>query len=146
MELFKVSDIYYHESKLQFGNKTTQALVSEIGNINLDEVTLKSPISDFLNDFQPSKSKTEFEQQLKILEKGVVHNGYFYSTLVPVKINSAYVFRSIAFSPVRKFRGGHFWHQDLIISFKIIGLEDDGSIIFIWKKLREKSAPYIEDK
>lgn len=141
---FIKSDIYFNGGSLLFGNESTQSIVSEIGDVNLNEVTLTSPAGKFLVDFKPSKSKTKFQQQTKILEKGVTANGYLYSTFVPVKLNSSYIFRSIAFSS--ELYSGDFWNTDLYIAFKIVGQEDDGSIIFIWKKLKEKRAPYLANK
>lgn len=146
LNLFKESDIYYNKNTLLFGNETTQSIVSEIGEVNLNEINLKSPANKFLNGFKPSGSKTEFQQQTKILEKGITANGYLYSTFAPVKLNSAYVFRSITFSPIRPSSRFLFWNRDLIIALKIIGQENDGSIVFIWKKLKDKSAPYLENK
>ncbi|NJM53833.1 MAG: hypothetical protein HC846_10860, partial [Blastocatellia bacterium] len=146
LNLFKESDIYYNKNTLLFGNETTQSIVSKIGDTDLNEINLKSPASKFLTDFKPSRSKTEFQQQTRVLEKGIVANGYIYSTFAPVKLNSAYIFRSITFSPVRTSSRFTFWNTDLIIAFKIVGQETDGSIVFIWKKLKEKSAPYLENK
>lgn len=142
--LFEKSDIYFNGNNLLFGNESTQSLISEIGDVDLDEVTLKSPAGKFLTDFKPGRSKTEFQRQTKMLEKGVTANGYLYSTFVPVKLNSSYIFRSIAFSS--ESSPGYFWNTDLYVAFKIVGREDDGSIIFIWKKLKEKQAPYLENK
>jgi hypothetical protein len=146
LNLFKESDIHYIGNSLLFGNENTQSLVTEIGDVNLEEINLKSPAGKFLTDFKPSRSTTEFQQQTKILEKGVTNNDFLYSTFAPVKLNSVYVFRSIAFSPIPKISPVLFWNKDLFVVFKIVGQENDGSIIFIWKKLKEKSAPYLENR
>lgn len=147
LDLFKDTDIYLSGNSFYFGNESTQSIVSEIGDIDSNEITAKSPVSKILSKFKPSRTKTELRQQRKILEKGITENGYFYSNFAPVKNNSVYVFRSITFSP---FKNGisyrNFWHKDLLAVFKVVGREADGSIIFIWKKLKEENSPYLKDK
>lgn len=147
LNLFNEADIYYNGNSFYFGNESTQSIVSEIGDADINEINAKSPVSKVLTKFKPSRTKTELQQQRKILEKGITENGYFYSNFASVKNNSVYVFRSITFS---RFRNGSqskvFWNTDLLGFFKVVGKEDDGSIVFIWKKLKEENAPYLKDK
>jgi hypothetical protein len=144
--LFKDADIYYNGNSLLFGNENTQSIVSEIGEVNFEEVTLEAPVGKFLTKFKPSRTKTEFQQQTKILQKGINDNGLLYANFSAVNLNSVYIFRSITFSESNPPNRFAFWNRDLLVGFKIVGRGDDGSIIFIWKKLKEKTAPYLENK
>lgn len=147
LNLFNEADIYYNGNSFYFGNESTQSIVSEIGDADINEINAKSPVSKVLTKFKPSRTKTELQQQRKILEKGITENGYFYSNFASVKNNSVYVFRSITFSPFRNSSPSKvFWNTDLLGVFKVVGKEDDGSIVFIWKKLKEENAPYLKDK
>lgn len=141
--LFESADIYYNDEKIIVGSAYTQSVISEIGNIELETLDSKSDAFNFLRSFKPSKSNKDIKAQNKVLGGGIKSNGYTYSNSVPVKLNSTYVFRSIAFS-VMVYPA--FWQNDILAAFKIVGKEDDGSIIFIWKNLKQKESPSLKIK
>jgi hypothetical protein len=136
------SDIHFAEDKFVVGNETTQDIISNIGEVSLEELNLKSDVLKFLVDFKPAGTKSKFKLQKNVLESGTTENGYLYSTSTQVKLNNTYVLRSIAY--YKKYPD--FWNRDLLIAFKIIGQEQDGSIVILWKKLKDKEAPLLKGK
>lgn len=134
------SDIHFTDDKFIVGNKTTLDIISNIGDVNLEKIDLKSPALTFLADIKPSKTKSEFDLQKKALEKGINENGYLYSDSAPVRLNDTYILRSIA------YHSGYrsFWNTDHLIAFKVVGREKDGSVVILWKKLKEKGAPFLK--
>jgi hypothetical protein len=139
------SDIHFVENKFIVGNKTIQDIISDIGEVDLTDNIAKSDSLKFLTELKPSKTTEQLRAQNQIFEKGVKSNGYFYSSSVPVKLNSTYVLRSIAYHKrYQEFK--NFWNTDLLLAFKVVGQEKDGSVIILWKKLKEKNAPVLKDK
>lgn len=138
------SDIHFADGKLIVGNDLTLDIISEIGETDFSNVTSKSEAFKFLTEFKPAQTKSELASQKRTLEKGINSGGYLYSTAAPVKLDSNYILRSVAYSPSPKYTG--FWNTDILVAFKIVGQEKDGSIIFIWKKLKQKDAPYLKNK
>jgi hypothetical protein len=136
------AEIHYIDNKFVVGNDSTQAIISEIGEASLADVNLKSEAFGFLRDFKPAKTKIKLAQQTAELEKGIAGGGFTYSNSAQVKLNSVYVMRTIAF----KDQYGNFWNKDIYVAFQVVGREKDGSVVFIWKKLKEKDAPYLRDK
>lgn len=137
------ADMYYTDEKMMVGNRLTQSIISDAGNLDIETLDLKSEAFSFIKSFKPSKNIKDVEIKNKILENGIKSNGYTYSNTVPIKLNSTYVLRSIAFSNMTT---PAFWNTDIYVAFKVVGKEDDGSIIFIWKKLKQKKSPTLELK
>lgn len=136
------SDIYYIGDKLVVGNHLTQDIIGNVGDVNLEDVTLESDGVKFLRNYKPSDTATKLGLQKQTFAKGVSENDYSYSSSAPVKLNDTYVLRSIAYYQEYK----SFWNTDLLAAFKIVGQEKDGTIIILWKKLKQKDAPDLRDK
>ncbi len=139
-----LSDIHFVGDKLIVGNEHTQDIICNIGEVELAEINAKSEALKFLTDFKPGKTITQVKSQNEKLKKGVGINNYNYSTLATVKLNNTYVLRSIAYK--RFFDSQTFWTTDQLVVFKIVGQEADGSIIILWRKLKEKNAPFLKEK
>ena len=137
-----MSDIHFVGDKFVVGNYLTEDIISDIGDVNLDEVNLKSEAFKFLKDYKPAEKMSELAARTAALEKGISSSGFFYSNSALVKLNSVYVLRSIA------YRGQYrsFWNTDDFIVFKVVGREPDGSVVFVWKRLRSKDAPELGEK
>ena len=80
------------------------------------------------------------------MRKKINSRGFVYSNIVPLKINSTYVLRSIAYKDVLRVdtAKGKFKvktvdvkgiTKDIFVAFKVIGQEADGSVILLWRKL-----------
>jgi hypothetical protein len=135
------SEIHFVGGRLVVGNALTQGIISRIGEADLAAVDLKSDAFKFLKNYEKADKTSELAQKNAELEKGIESGGFLYSTGAAVKLDSVYVLRSIAYWQENKT----FWNTDIFVAFKIIGQEKDGSIIFIWKKLKDKDAPGLVD-
>lgn len=138
------SDIHFVGDKFIVGNEQIQDIIGNIGEGELSEITVKSDAFKFLTDFKPGKTITQVRLQNEILKKGVGNNNYTYSTSASVKLNNTYVLRSIAYN--RFADRSNFWATDQLVAFKIVGQETDGSVVILWKKLKEKNAPFLKEK
>jgi hypothetical protein len=134
------SEIHFTGDKFVVGNDSTLSIISEIGDARLAEINLKSEAFRFLTEYNPAKSKTALTQQTAELEKGIGSGGFLYSNSAKAKLNSVYVLRTVAFRKDER----SFWNKDTYVAFKIVGQETDGSIIFVWKRLKEKDAPVLD--
>jgi hypothetical protein len=128
-------DVYlFNGNKFLAGNETVQAIIADIGDINFEDLSSKSKALEFLEEYEPARTKTEIKEKNKILRNGISSNGYNYSNVADVKLNSTYVFRTIAYKP--KNSGGN--GLDLTIGFRVIGQEQDGSLIILWKEFKRE--------
>jgi hypothetical protein len=136
----QLSDIHFTDGKFVVGTKSILDIIGHIGDVDLEDVTLKSDSLKFLKSFKPGNNTAKVALQNQDLAKGITENGFLYSTSAAIALNRTYVFRSIAF---RYGEYGSFWNTDVITAFKVVGQENDGSVILLWKELKESSAPYL---
>lgn len=130
-------DIHFLGDRFVVGNNTVQTIISEIGEVDLEEIKLSSKPLKFLNDYKPKRSLAEIKEQNKLLEKGFNSNGFTYSLSAPLKLNSTYVLRSVAYRVNDKsIRIAKESRTNVTLAFKIIGQEKDGSVIILWKELK----------
>ncbi len=139
--LFGQSDIHFIDGKFVVGTQSIQDIIADIGEVELADVTLRSESVKFLKSFKPAKSRAKVELQNQTLVGGISENGYFYSTSAAVRLNRTYVMRSIAFS---NHQYNSFWNTDVLTAFRVVGQENDGSVVILWKELRESTAPYLK--
>lgn len=105
--------------------------ISDLGNVPLTSVTLDSPSLSFLVDFKVAKREPQIRVQQLDTRTGVVKlaAGKYYTfkgRIEDAKVGHTYVLRSINFD-----------NSDVIVVFRIIRFDTDGSMIFAWKKLKE---------
>ena len=133
------SEIHFTGDKFVVGNDSALSIISEIGDVPLAQINLKSEAFRFLTEYNPAKTKTALALQTAELEKGIASGKFLYSNSAKTKLNSVYVLRTIAFRKDERT----FWNKNTYVAFKIVGQETDGSIIFVWKRLKEKDAPIL---
>lgn len=127
------SDIHFTSGKFVVGTKDILDIISDIGEVDLATVTLKSDSLKFLRSFDPEDTVEKIERQRKLLSNGVSENGFVYSTSATIIPNQTYILRSIAFGE----NHFSFWKTDVITVFKVVGQEKDGTVILLWKELKE---------
>jgi hypothetical protein len=138
--LIGLSDIHFINGKFSVGTEAIQDAIADVGEVELTDVTLRSDSVKFLKSFKPGKTVAQVALQNQDLRNGIKENGFSYSTSATVMPNRTYVLRSIAYNSTG-YRT--FWHTDVITAFKVVGQENDGSVVIIWKELKESEAPYL---
>lgn len=138
------SDIKLADSprRLAVGNTDVQGIIAEIGEVNLEEVNLESAALKFLVDYRPKIVSAEVGKQVEFFKAGLNSNGFSYADSAPVLLNHTYVLRTIAYRSESKNPTDK--RDDLIVVFKIVGQEDDGSLIILWKELSRAASPVLK--
>jgi hypothetical protein len=141
------ADIHLSDNKFIAGNKLADGIISEIGDVDFDSTNFDSESLKFLIESQPKKNLTEVKKFNVSLRKGIISRGFVYFNSVPVKLNSTYVLRSLAYKPVLKsiYKDKDEFSvvtidvkgtiKDIFVVFKVVGQGKDGSLILLWKKL-----------
>ena len=149
--LKRLADLVYADDKLNVGSKYTLGIISNLGEVALNDISLKSDVVKELVEIQLAEDTKEIEKQFRKFEKGVTIKDYFYSNSLPIEINSLYVMRSIAYrakSPVviRNVTFNEFKYdkrEEIIVAFKIIRKDEDKSLTIVWKELKSKKSPKL---
>lgn len=150
-------DIRLKNENLIIGGFLTQGIITKLGDIPLEEVSVASDGMKFLVDFKSETQNTEIKNQFLQIARGIEYNGYEYRKTIKASENVTYAMRVIAYRPENKpipsgdltTETGKLWaanfdkRKDLILAFRIIRKEADGNITILWKELARKDAPKI---
>ncbi len=108
-------------------------LMTEFGDVALETF-------DFIKDakalkkFSIKKEISEISIQKKQFAEGVEIASRIYKNRVSAKADTTYLLRSVKFRYIDGFgRGGMF--SEIIVAFRVIRKDIDGSIILVWKEL-----------
>lgn len=101
-----------------------------LGNTELEEISDSHPALKFMFDFKPADSEPEIRKQQS--HRDFEESGFSYSRRMKFKLGEVFGLRSINF--------GVNDGSDVIVVFKIIKQYEDGSLLIVWKKLKEFPA------
>ncbi|HQR35122.1 MAG TPA: hypothetical protein PLK30_20460, partial [Blastocatellia bacterium] len=130
----KWSDIAWDEDWF-LGGVGGQALgvLVDLGDVSLESVSLGSAGVEYLAKFMPAATESAAENQFQQLEKGESVSGFKYSLSVPWKLNTTYALRSI-----------NYGRSDLLVAFRTVRQDQNGSLIVLWKKLKSYNTPNLK--
>jgi hypothetical protein len=150
------SDIYLQENILftQVANLSI-GLFTALGDVPLETISLQSPGVDFLLKMPIPTGVSEASLQVKRNDKGFREGEFAYRSAVQALPNMTYILRSIGyrrpdflmvipgtsvtFSSANVYQGA-----DVLIAFRIVRQEADGTATILWKRLRKASAPQLK--
>ena len=146
------SDITLNRSFLRLTGISSLGFLVNLGEVELDSITLKSKGVRAMADFVPSTDVRVVTKQSKLVKSGLKLGQYVYNSKIPINENSTYAMRSIAYGGkafitlgTRRINVFKFDKRtDIIVVFKIIKSHDDGSVSIIWKELKETLAPVLK--
>ncbi len=130
----KWSDIAWDEDWF-LGGVGGQAIgvLVDLGDVSLESVSLGSAGVEYLAKFMPAATESAAENQFQQLEKGESVSGFKYSLSVPWKLNTTYALRSI-----------NYGRSDLLVAFRTVRQDQNGSLIVLWKKLKSYNTPNLK--
>lgn len=130
----KWSDIAWDEDWF-LGGVGGQAIgvLVELGDVSLESVNLESAGMGYLIKFVPAATESAAERQFQQLEKGETDNGFSYGLSVRWKLDTTYALRSI-----------NYGRSDLLVAFRAIRQDSNGSLIVLWKKLKSYNTSKLK--
>lgn len=133
------ADIHFIDDRLTVGGRTEFGLIRELGDVELAGLSLRSAELEFLRKYKPENRVSEVELEKQKLENGLL--GGFASN-VPVKLNTTYLLRSVAYR--QEISDWLDKRADVIVAFRIVGREADGSLVLLWRELKSREAPKLK--
>lgn len=115
------------------GTEQQFGLISNLGDVAIEEITTDSVGVKFLFDFIPPSKKADINTQKFSFLEGAAVNGFNYRTFVRAKLNNTYVLRSINYD-----------RYDVLVVFRVVKQDDDGSVTILWKRLKKFSTPSLK--
>jgi hypothetical protein len=101
-----------------------------LGDVPIEKVTLDHDGVKFLVDYDPPSAEPQARSESRRAREGVGKNGYSYKNVVPAVANYTYALRSIDYNT-----------SDVLVAFRVVRKEIDGSVVILWKRLKQFSRP-----
>lgn len=139
---FASPDIHFINDSFITSIQKTQGIISKIGDVEIESITLNSEALKFINEYKPKNTAAEIKNEVKIFSKGINSNKLIYSNSASVVLNTTYVLRSIAFRAKKDILP--IDSDDLTLVFRIVGQEKDGSVILLWRELKKEKMPLLK--
>ncbi|MBS1794860.1 MAG: hypothetical protein JSS81_13455 [Acidobacteria bacterium] len=153
-------DLRLKDGELIADGFMSQELLTELGDVPLENLSVESPGVAFLAEYSPSGSFTDARRQYEEIARGVEAGGFRYSKSVKVAAGMTYALRFTAFrnddsTLIRIFYKGvtdveksicaidEDRRFDAIVVFRVIRREDDGGLSILWKELTRRRAPKV---
>ncbi len=148
----RLADITFTDNSFQATGVLLHGIFVNIGDAALENVSLDTEGLKFLTEFKP---EPDFEKAKQIdlqLATGIEKDGFLYRRALYAKDNTTYVLRSIAYN-------GSFYRavqniaynelafdkrKDVIVAFRIVRRDADGSVTILWKQLTRNNSPKVK--
>lgn len=130
-------------SEIGLRNNLLQAVVSEqslglmamAGDTPLDSITLDSPAVSYLAKLTPPSDYSGAEEQFKRNHSGFKNGDFTYRSFLPARVKTSYVLRAI-----------NYQRADVLLAFRVIRQDSDGSLTILWKRLKTYQPPVLKEK
>ncbi len=107
-------------------------LLVNVGDLPLGQIMLEHPSVRFLEAHTPPANLPNARTEQRQSGKGFTVDDLRYQGRLPVEVKSTYILRSIGYSTA-----------DVLVAFKVIRKDTDGSVIILWKLLRKYPVPEL---
>jgi hypothetical protein len=111
--------------------KHTVGLLTSLGDVPLDAVTLQSKAVRPFHKLAPAKTLAETGQSFMRSRAWLEVPEHVYGATAPARVNTTYVLRAIAFDPERSKP------SDVLVAFRVTRQDADGAVTILWKRLQK---------
>lgn len=129
------SDIQLSSDDLSVGGfgGASYGMLKKLGDLPLDGITMEHPAARFMATYTPAGelSKARLEQRRFGTREFTIDNDQ-YQRIAPVEVNTSYLLRSINYD----------W-TDVLVAFRVVRKDSDGSVIIAWKLLKNYPKPQL---
>lgn len=149
-ELF--ADVRYKNGLLISDGFLSQGIMTALGDVSLDKVSLANDELKFLTQYKPEPVSHDAADQMRKIVGGIKVGKYFYRNIWRAAENMTYAIRSIAYRGKIPYRSQGFVfnlldtdkRKDVIVVFRVVRRNTDGSLTLLWKELDRKESPKLE--
>lgn len=127
------SDIELQQGYLSVGFAGANfGILTKLGDLQLEEITLEHQGARFMAAYLPPAELAKARVEQRRFGAGTTVDNEHYQARVPADINTAYLLRSINYD-----------NSDVLVAFRVIRKDTDGSLIIAWKLLKNYERPVL---
>jgi hypothetical protein len=125
----------YPPGKAFFGIGGYIGLITKLGDVAIEDVTVDRKEAKFLVDLVAPDKVQAAQKYRGMSESGFDIDGVFYRNWAWAEVNTTYLLRTINYD-----------RADLLVAFRTVREEPDGSFAILWKILKKNPIPYFKMK
>ena len=127
------SDISLEQGMLSVGFAGADyGMIFNVGDIPLDKAS-EHPAARALLDYTPPVKEPDIRIQQRQVYNGIEISGINFKNRLSARVSNTYLLRSISFE-----------RSDVLIAFRLVREDSDGSFILVFKELKKFPAPDLE--
>jgi hypothetical protein len=128
------SDIELDQNYLSVGFAGADyGLLLNLGDVSLEQVANDHVATRALLDYTPPVREAEVRAEYRKLWQGIELSGFTFKNRIPARVSNTYLLRSISMD-----------RSDILVVFRIIRKDTDGSLILVYKVLKTFPKPKME--
>jgi hypothetical protein len=128
------SDISFGQGRFLTGFAGANfGFICDLGSTPIEQVTLDHPALQFPLTFASPTTEPEARQHQRLTSAGFSAAGFDYRRYVVAFEGRTYILRSIDYET-----------SDVLVVFRVIREDSDGSMVLLWKRLKKFSTPRLE--
>jgi hypothetical protein len=147
-----LSDIRLKNNHFITDGILTNGFLVRLGDVALENISLSTEALNFMQNYSAQADGAEAQKQITQMSRGIKSEKFLYRKAFPAAENTAYALRVVAFrgSIYRTFRGYRYnllegdKRIDIMIAFRVVGKNEDGSVTLLWKELDRRDAPKFQ--
>jgi len=130
------SDISLYDGWLSTGFAgANYGIMTTLGNTPLENITVDTPAVEFLATHTPPSEEPKARIEQTRWGKGEMIDGTTYGERLRMGVNTTYLVRSVDYDS-----------SDVLVAFRVVRVDTDGSAIILWKLLKTYSVPKLARK
>jgi hypothetical protein len=107
-------------------------IMTTLGNTPLENITAETPTVQFLATHTPPSEEPKARIEQRKWGTGETIDGTIYGERLRMGLNTTYLVRSIDYDT-----------SDLLVAFRVVRIDTDGSGIILWKRLKTYPVPKL---
>jgi hypothetical protein len=107
-------------------------ILLKLGDVSLEDASLDSAAARFVSLYNPPASESEVRNEQRRFGMGATVDEVTYKSRLPVEVNTTFLLRSINYD-----------RTDILVAFRVVRKDADGSVILAWKLLKKYAIPQI---
>ncbi|MGI8467845.1 MAG: hypothetical protein ACR2N3_05280 [Pyrinomonadaceae bacterium] len=146
-----LADIRYKDGFFISDPLLSQGIITALGDVPLERISLANNEVRLLAQYQPEPQSRDATVQFKKITNGIKLGDYIYRNSWQAIENTTYALRVIAYHGAYyvPFRGRLFnlldgdAREDIIVVFRLVRKDADGSLTLLWTELDRKDSPKL---
>ena len=107
-------------------------MLTNLGDVALETVTIEYPGARYMSEYVVPGEEPDARAEARRFGQGVTVESALYRSRTPAKLNTTYLLRSITYIT-----------SDVLVVFRVVRQESDGSVVIAWKMLKKYPAPKL---